>query len=98
MSESKTKSSNKFFGEISSFEAILDAYVHKMTRAKVDFFALKFLKLFSREKNHTWRVYVIFVRKFSKLFFCRDVPGLPDFSWHKVPKRGKIPNDHKITK
>jgi hypothetical protein len=31
--------------------------------------------------------------------FDRLIPGLPDFSWYNIPKRGKnIPNDYKITK
>jgi hypothetical protein len=27
---------------------------------------------------------------------CGYKAGLPDFSWFKIPKRGKIPNDHKL--
>jgi hypothetical protein len=27
---------------------------------------------------------------------CMYAPGLPDFSWYNIPKRGKIPNNHKI--
>jgi hypothetical protein len=32
----------------------------------------------------------------TTLFFTGIGAGLPDFSWYNIPKRGKVPNDHKI--